>query len=76
MLLGWICFSLVDKRGPSLIKFVAWLVVLSGPSVRPVFRPVVVVRLLSVLPSRRRRRRPSSIRPYCRPSKYYLYHVA
>jgi hypothetical protein len=34
----------------------------------------VVVRPLSVCPFRRpsRRRRPSSVRPSCRPSKYYL----
>ena len=50
------------------------------PSVRPVIRPVVVVRPLSVRPLSVRprpsvRRRPSSVRPSRRPSIYYLQDV-
>ena len=75
-----------SRRVPSCPVVVVVVVVLC-PSVRPVVRPVVVVRPLSVRPrpsvvvvrplsvrpSRRpsRRRRPSSVRPSRRPSKDY-----
>ena len=79
----------VSRRVPSCPVVV---VVFLCPSVRPIVRPVVVVRPLSVhprpssvvvrplsvRPSRRpsRRRRPSTVRPSRRPSKYYLQDVA
>jgi hypothetical protein len=66
---GYAAWAIVGHRGPLSVRPL---------SIRPLFvrpRPsvVVVVRPLSVRPVvRPRRRRPSSVRPPRRPSKYYL----
>ena len=69
--------SSVRPSVPSSVPSSSSSVLCPSVHVRP--RPsVVVVRPLSVRPSRRpsRRRRPSSVRPSRRPSKYYLQDVA